>query len=166
MAGVLKSQEGEHMSDENGSNSVIGSLISILILIAIWPYLLALLGFYIAYLLAVAALEWAAAHLVLVIALVLGLLVIYLIYQSRLIPKGFHRLKIACKAKSLTESIEDPVWLALAKVEQPSRTFIPSSNLYCYWCTCKLGKQSFESKGKYFCKACYEKLKLNQVKGT
>ena len=44
------------MSDDNNSVGIVGSLISIFIVIAIWPYLLALLGIYIAYLMAIAIL--------------------------------------------------------------------------------------------------------------
>lgn len=154
------------MSEDDDSSGIIGTLISIFILIAIWPYLLALLGIYIAYLLAVAALEWAAAHLVLVIACVLGLLAIYLIYQLGLIPKGINRLRNAWNPKPLEGFIDEPELMELAKAGKTPRKFIPSSNLYCYWCTCKLGRQALESKGKYFCKTCYEKLKLDEFRGT
>ena len=42
--------------NSNNSGGIIGSIISALILIALWPYILALLGIYIAYLVAVAVL--------------------------------------------------------------------------------------------------------------
>jgi hypothetical protein len=35
-----------------------------------------------------------------------------------------------------------------------SRKFIPSTNLYCYWCTKKLGIQAWEKNGKYYCDEC------------
>ena len=46
----------------NNSGGIIGYIVSALILIALWPYILALLGIYIAYILAVAVLGWIAEH--------------------------------------------------------------------------------------------------------
>ena len=34
-------------------------------------------------------------------------------------------------------------------------SFVPSSNLYCYWCAKKLGLKSWESNGRYYCEGCY-----------
>ncbi|MEA9599656.1 hypothetical protein VC178_07115 [Polynucleobacter sp. AP-Sanab-80-C2] len=50
-------------NDSGGSGgSIIGTIISILILAAIWPYLMAILGLYIAYLAVIAILEWMAQN--------------------------------------------------------------------------------------------------------
>jgi hypothetical protein len=35
--------------------------------------------------------------------------------------------------------------------------FVPSTNLYCYWCTTKLGIKAWERGGHYYCQKCYKK---------
>lgn len=147
------------MSDDDDSRGIIGSLFSIFILIAIWPYLLALLGIYIVYLMAIAILEWIAANWILVMACAIGFLVMYLTYRLKLIPKGFNRIKNSWNPRSMESLIEGSELMTLAEEGESPRKFVPSSNLYCYCCTRKLGLQTFEGKGKYFCKDCYEKLK-------
>jgi len=44
--------------DENSPDSLLGSIIKALILVAIWPYLSVLLGIFIAYLLGLLAFAW------------------------------------------------------------------------------------------------------------
>ena len=44
--------------NSNSSGGIIGTIISILILAAIWPYLLAVIGIFVAYLAVLAILEW------------------------------------------------------------------------------------------------------------
>lgn len=146
------------MSDDNDSSGMIGSIISIFILIAIWPYLLAIIGLYIAYLIAIAVLEWMAANWILVTSCAIGLLAIYTIYRLRLIPKGIEMLKRSWNPRPIEGLIDEPELIELSKLEQPSRAFIPSSNLYCYWCTKKLGINAWEKEGRYYCSQCQEKM--------
>jgi hypothetical protein len=39
--------------------------------------------------------------------------------------------------------------------------FVPSSNLYCYWCTKKLGLKSWELDGRYYCDSCHSSKNVN-----
>ena len=39
--------------------------------------------------------------------------------------------------------------------------FVPSSNLYCYWCTKKLGLKSWELDGHYYCDYCHSSKNVN-----
>ena len=163
MTGVLRHQ-GELMSDyddynSNNSGGIIGSIISALILIALWPYILALLGIYIAYLVAVAVLGWIAEHWVVTGLYVAGALGVYAIFHYRLIPKAWKRTLIYFRPKpisvvlsgvSVEENIAEPPNLE-------ERKFIPSTNLYCYWCTKKLGIKAWEKNGKYYCDDCKER---------
>ena len=167
MTGVLRHQV-ELMSDcedynSNNSGGIIGSIISALILIALWPYILALLGIYIAYLVAVAVLGWIAEHWVVTGLYVAGALGVYAIFHYRLIPKAWKRTLIYFRPKPISVvlsgvSVEENI------VESPNlakRKFIPSTNLYCYWCTKKLGIKAWEKDGKYYCDECMDKVDSN-----
>jgi hypothetical protein len=144
----------------NNSGGLIGSIISALILIALWPYILALLGIYIAYIVAVAVLEWMAEHWVLTGLYVGGALGVYAIFYYRLIPKAWKRglmyfqpgpVYISLSSASVEESVAEPPNLA-------ARKFIPSTNLYCYWCTKKLGIKAWEKNSNYYCDECINKV--------
>ena len=144
------------MSDDNESGSIIGTIISILVLAAIWPYLLAILGLYIAYIVALAALEWAAQNPLIIILALLGLTSLYALFHYRFIPKAWGWLIAQSKPKV--------VEVGLAKYAPNSaipnvmqRKFIPSSNLYCYWCTKKLGIKAWEKNSKYCCDKCKDR---------
>lgn len=169
MTGVPKgpNQEGKRMSDYdegNGSGGIISTIISILILAAIWPYLLAILAIYITYLAAIAAIEWMAQHPMTVVLIISGALTLYATIYYRLIPKVWKwlvaeirkelKIKTQCthgESRKVSDDLPD-----LSK-----RAFIPSTNLYCYWCTKKLGKQAFQRAGKYYCKECQSKQLTN-----
>ena len=144
------------MSDNNDSGGIIGSLISIFILIAIWPYLLALLGIYIAYLAVVAALEWIAQNPLTVVLILLGALCVYAIFHYRLIPKVWRWMVRQLKPKEFEEYLPHSV-INSEMPDLASRKFIPSTNLYCYWCTKKLGIKAWEKDGKYYCNDCKDK---------
>lgn len=148
------------MSDDNDSGGIIGTIISVLILAAIWPYLLALLGIYIAYIVVLAILVWIAKHWVLTGLYVGGALGIYAIFYYRLIPKAWKRalkyfqLKpvfISLLGASVQENVAEPP-------NSAERKFIPSTNLYCYWCTKKLGIKAWEKNSKYYCDECINKV--------
>ena len=143
----------------NNSGGIVGTLISLLILAVIWPYLLALLGLYIAYMAALAALEWMTQNPLIVVLLLLGVASIYAIFHYRLIPKAWRWLIAQLKPKAIeTVLISNEVTEPLPDLAQ--RKFIPSSNLYCYWCTRKLGIKAWERNGKYSCDECREKSEL------
>ncbi|QWD60755.1 hypothetical protein [Polynucleobacter sp. MWH-UH35A] len=148
------------MSDDNNSGGIVGTIISLLILAFLWPYLLAILGLYIAYMVALAVLEWMAQNPLIVVLILLGVAFAYAIFHYRLIPKAWGWLVAQFKPKAIekifinhemTESIPD-----LAQ-----RKFIPSSDLYCYWCTKKLGKKAWERNGNYYCDECQSKRLTN-----
>ena len=136
------------MSDSNDSGGIIGAIISALILVAIWPYLLALLGIYIAYMVVLAILAWIAENWLITVAFALGVLSICCIFQYQLIGKAWRYV--------FSKVQEKPSEVLLENL--PERKFIPSTNLYCYWCTKKLGIQAWEKDGKYYCRTCSEKL--------
>lgn len=145
------------MSDDNNSGGIIGTIISFLILAAIWPYLLALLGIYIAYLAAVAMLEWMAQNPVIVASIVMGILALYAIYRYRLIPKAWKKLVNQLQPKAV--AVELLKAQAISEMQNlAERKFIPSTNLYCYWCTKKLGIKAWEKNGKYYCDECLNKV--------
>ena len=147
----------EYDDGNNGSGGIISTIISILILAAIWPYLMAIVGLYIAYLVAIAILEWIAQNPLTVVFILLGIFCIYAIFHYRLIPKAWRWMIAPLKPKAVEVHISQYV----VNSELPdlaSRKFIPSTNLYCYWCTKKLGIQAFELEGKYYCDTCNTKL--------
>ncbi|QWE05338.1 hypothetical protein [Polynucleobacter sp. JS-JIR-II-50] len=148
------------MSDDNDSSGIIGTIISVLILAAIWPYLLALLGIYIAYMVVLAILAWIAEHWVLTGLYVGGALGVYAIFYYRLIPKAWKRALMYFQPKPVFISLSGPS--VQENVAEPpnltERKFIPSTNLYCYWCTKKLGIKAWEKNSKYYCDECISKV--------
>lgn len=133
-------------SDSDGGGSIIGAIISILILAAIWPYLLAILGLYLAYMAAMAVLNWITQNPLIVICILVGLTFFYGVFHYRLIPK-FGRWMIA--KLRLKEAKVNLYQYRLSK-----RKFMPSTDLYCYWCTKKLGNKAQEKNGKFYCDEC------------
>ena len=145
------------MSDDNESGGIIGTIISVLILAAIWPYLLALLGIYIAYMVVLAMLAWIAENWILTISFIAGILAIYCIFKYKLISKAWKYVFAKAQPK--------PIEVALGDLPNLSeRAFIPSTNLYCYWCTKKLGMKAFRFSDKYYCKECYENMRHSHIK--
>jgi hypothetical protein len=142
------------------SGGIIGSIISLLILAAIWPYLLALLGFYIAYLAAVAVLEWMAQNPLMVVSILLGIVALHAIYRLKLIRKAWRKLVNQFQPKAVAVELSQD-YLAEELPNLAERKFIPSTNLYCYWCTKKLGIKAWESNGKYYCDECNAKQLAN-----
>lgn len=145
------------MSDDNDSGGIIGTIISVLILAAIWPYLLALLGIYIAYMIFLAILAWIAENWILAISFIAGIVAIYCIFKYKLIGKAWKYVFTKAQIK--------PIEVALGDLPNLSeRKFTPSTNLYCYWCTKKLGMQAFQVSDKYYCKECCEKMRHLHIK--
>lgn len=139
------------MSDDNDSGGIIGAIISVLILAAIWPYLLALLGIYIAYMVALAILSWIAENWILTAGFVAGVIAIYCVFRYKLIGRTWSYIVYKFQPKPTEVALNDLPYLS-------GRKFIPSTNLYCYWCTQKLGAKSFELHGRYYCQSCSEKI--------
>ena len=135
------------MSDDNDSGGIFGAIISAFILVAIWPYLLALLGIYIAYMVVLAILAWISENWILVVGWSGGALGVYCLFRYNLINKAWRYIFSKTQVKPI------PVELN----ELPKRGWIPSTNLYCYWCTRKLGMQAWEKDGKYVCQDCHDK---------
>lgn len=146
MTGVHRHQ-GNHMSDDNNSGGIFGAIISAFVLVAIWPYLMALLGIYIAYVVALAILAWIAENWILVAGFACGILAIYCTFRYKLISKAWRYLYAKAQPK--------PIRVELNDLSERSR--VPSTNLYCYWCTRKLGIQAWEKNGKYVCQECHDK---------
>jgi hypothetical protein len=149
------------MSDDNESGGIIGTIISLLILAVIWPYLLAILGLYIAYMAVIALLDWIAQNLFTVVLIIIGMLSFYAVIHYRLIPKAWrwmvNEIKHELRPKATQVDLEEES-SAMDMPDLSQRKFIPSTNLYCYWCTKKLGVQAFEFKGNYYCGDCAVKL--------
>ena len=141
----------------NNSGGIIGSIISLLILAAIWPYLLAVISLYVAYLAALAILEWMEQNPFTVVCILLGVAAIYAVFHYRLIPKGWRALKQRLKAKPVQINLP-PLEAEESTLNLAERKFIPSTNLYCYWCTKKLGIKAWERNGKYYCDICNGKI--------
>jgi hypothetical protein len=142
----------------NNSGGIFGTIISILILAAIWPYLLAAIALYIAYLAAVAVLDWMAQNPFTVVCILLGMASIYAVFHYRLISKGWRVLKQKPQAKPIEVHLP---YQEMEEITPPlaERKFIPSTtNLYCYRCTKKLGVKAWEKNGKYYCAECNTKL--------
>ena len=129
---------------DNQSGGIIGTIISILILAAIWPYLLALLGLWIAYMAVLAIFEWICQNPWLTTAMVMGLIATWAIFYFGFIPKAWRWLMLQIRPKSVEANL----------AQNLNRKFIPSTNLYCYWCTKKLGLNAWEKDGKYYCDEC------------
>ena len=147
------------MSDNNDSGGIIGTIISLLILAAIWPYILAAIALYVAYLAVLAILEWIAQNPVTVVCILLGVGSIYAVFRYRLIPKAWRALKQELQAKPIEINLPQ----SAAEESGPNlaeRKFIPSTNLYCYWCTKKLGIKAWEKDGRYYCDECRSKINL------
>lgn len=77
--------------------------------------------------------------------------------RSRAAPKNNQSLKsVTVSSKPRAESRAST--LNWKKVDAP---FVPSSNLYCYWCTKKLGLKSWELDGHYYCDSCHSSKNVN-----
>jgi hypothetical protein len=84
------------------------------------------------------------------------------IFHYRLIPKAWRWLYSQIKKEFIPKAVQvdlDQVPVKNAIPDLSGRKFIPSTNLYCYWCTKKLGLNAWEKSGKYYCDECKDKLK-------
>jgi len=153
MTGAFKYRKSI-MSDEmeeSSPDSLLGTIIKVLILKAIWPYLLALPAILIAFLLGLVALAWIEKNWLFTLEFSVGVAVIYGLYRCHLIVKAwefvFGKVQVTTTG-NIVEEISD----------FPQQKFIPSSNLYCFLCIKKLGIQSFEINHQFYCKDCSKKI--------
>ena len=138
------------LDDEDDSSGLFGTILSLILLAILWPYILAAIGIFIAYLLFLELLNWISGHWVLTIVLVASLISIYLIIKLKLIQYAL--LWIWEKIKP---NDQDELTINQEIITSTHQKFVSSTNLYCYLCTKKLGVQALELNGKYFCKKCF-----------
>ena len=81
-----------------------------------------------------------------------SLYAIYLFFKFNVIGLVRKRFQVRRAEEEATSG-----WTSILKTESEDK-FVPSSNLYCYWCSRKLGIKSWEKNGKFYCDNCYLKL--------
>lgn len=146
------------MSYEDGSNS--GGCISGLLTILLLPYIIVFYGYALLAIIVLIVLEWIKENLFTILVYSIPLLLLVAILKFRLIGNLYKWIKQKrLRASYLLREFQEPHLSQLDESGNP-RTFMPSTNLYCYWCTRKLGLQSWEKNGKYFCQNCYERGQL------
>lgn len=94
------------MSDDNDSGGIIGTIISIFILAAIWPYLLAILVLYIAYVAFIAVLEWIVQNPITVFFILMSLVSIYAIIYYRALPRSWRWLVAQLTPKAVAVTLK------------------------------------------------------------
>jgi len=147
------------MSDCDNSSGCLGSIVSLLLLAFLWPYMIAALGAYLAYLLFLELIAWVALHWVLVSGCLMAVLALHLAFRFKLVSY-ISSMFIPRKARASFESVKLPVISSVTSKD--GHVFTPSSDLYCYWCTKKLGLQSWERAEKYYCQDCYDNICKNK----
>jgi len=71
-----------------------------------------------------------------------------------------HRNALIAFFRTGKEGNRSSYLLLPTKTEQDidaTEKFVPTTNLYCYWCTAKLGIKAWERSGHYYCEKCYKK---------
>ena len=71
-----------------------------------------------------------------------------------------HRNAVIAFFRGRKEGNRSPYLLLPKKTKQDinaTEKFVPTTNLYCYWCTAKLGIKAWERGGRYYCEKCYQK---------
>jgi hypothetical protein len=73
--------------------------------------------------------------------------------KKKILKQGVHKKKKAIRKKNYPAKS--------AKRQTPKskskQIFVPTTNMYCYYCTRKLGLKAWESNGKYSCEQCHSK---------
>jgi len=144
------------MGYEDGAGSGGGCLSAMLTLILL-PYILVIYGYVLLAFLAIWIFEWIQANIFTILLYIAPISLLYFALRKGLVTKVIASIKDK-KVKSQYQPCE------FKDEDLPHdvapKSFIPSTNLYCYWCTRKLGLQSWERGGKYYCQECYEKRRL------
>lgn len=144
------------MSCDENSNS--GGCLSSLFALLLLPYIIIFYGYALLLLVALMILEWIKENILTILAYAAPVIALFIVIKLG-IPQGIYRV---IKDSILKQPKEDVLDVQNETTFSPSvdtlRSFSPSSNLYCYWCTRKLGLQSYKFKGRYYCQSCYEKV--------
>ena len=144
------------MSCDDGSNS--GGCLSGLITLLLLPYIIIFYGYALLALIALMILEWIKENLLTILAYTAPVIALYIVIKLG-IPQRIYRTIKASMRKRPEEAVLDVQnEMTFTPSIDTLRSFSPSTNLYCYWCTRKLGLQSFKFKGRYYCQSCYEKV--------
>ena len=144
------------MSCDDGSNS--GGCLSGLITLLLLPYIIIFYGYALLALIALMILEWIKENILTILAYTAPVITLYIVIKLG-IPQGIYRAFRAWMRKQPREAIPDVLnETTFTPSMDTLRSFTPSSNLYCYWCTRKLGLQSYQFKGHYYCQSCSEKV--------
>ena len=144
------------MSCDDGSNS--GGCLSGLVTLLLLPYIIIFYGYALLVLIALMILEWIKENILTILAYTAPVIALYIVIKLG-VPQGIYRAFRAWMRNHPKEAISDvPNETPFTPSIDTLRSFSPSTNLYCYWCTRKLGLQSFKSKGRYYCQSCYEKV--------
>ena len=144
------------MSCDDGSNS--GGCLSSLITLFLLPYIIIFYGYALLALMALMILEWIKENILLILLYSAPVVALIVIIKFG-IPQAVYR-SIRGWITKLPKEFEPEIQnnAAFTPSIDTLRSFSPSTNLYCYWCTRKLGLQSFQFKGRYYCQSCHEKV--------
>ena len=140
--------------EDSNSGGCLSGLITLLLL----PYIIIFYGYALLALVAFMILEWIKENIATILLYTLPVIALFVIIKLG-IPGTVYRFLKSSISKPPQEV--EPVIQNVAAFTPSSdtlRSFTPSSNLYCYWCTRKLGLQSYQFKGHYYCQSCYEKV--------
>lgn len=77
--------------------------------------------------------------------------------RARAAPKNNRSLK----SKTVSSKPRAELRASTLNWKEVDAPFVPSSNLYCYWCTKKLGLKSWELDGHYNCDSCHSSKNIN-----
>jgi len=147
------------MSDYDQSFGCLGTIISAALLIFLWPYIVAAISIYFAYILFLELLAWVALNWVLVSVCLIAILTFYMVIRYKLARRIYAQIA-AKRIRTSFESTALPLVASsvISSALERSSIFKPSTDLYCYWCTKKLGLQSWQRAGKFYCQSCYESI--------
>lgn len=146
------------MSYEDGSNS--GGCLSAVVMFFFLPYIIAFYGYMILALMVVWIIEWVGNNIFTIMLYGIPLVALIVVVKLGLISDLYQWIKVKQSRSSYQlRDLQESNYSIDSPSEHP-RVFTPSSNLYCYWCTRKLGFQSWERDGKYYCQDCYDKGRL------
>jgi len=144
------------MSCDDSSNS--GGCLSSLITLLLLPYIIIFYGYALLALVALMVLEWIKENILSILVYAAPVAALIVIIKLG-IPQAIYRSIRGWISRPLKEVVPDVQnEVAFTPSIDTLRSFSPSSNLYCYWCTRKLGLQSYQFKGHYYCQSCYEKV--------
>ena len=147
------------MPYEDGSSG--GGCLSALLTLLLLPYILVIYGYALLVIMVILIIEWLQENIQTIMLYGIPVLMMMVLIKTGLISELYQWIRAyrLNTERSDTKGSRDLPRTGLfnANTTGRPRAFAPSTNLYCYWCTRKLGLQSWERQGKYYCKDCYEK---------